>query len=68
MFGGTPSNISLSFLEEGVVEVVTGVNLPMLIRLITLRENKMSLAELSADLQAYGKRNIRQRPLRLLLL
>ncbi|MBM4309782.1 MAG: hypothetical protein FJ119_02385 [Deltaproteobacteria bacterium] len=58
MFGGTPSNISLSFLEEGVVEVVTGVNLPMLIRLITLRDNKQSLAELSADLQSYGKRNI----------
>ncbi len=58
MFGGTPSNISLSFLEDGVVEVVTGVNLPMLIRLITLRENKLSLAELSADLQSYGKRNI----------
>jgi PTS system mannose-specific IIA component len=58
MFGGTPSNISLSFLEEGMVEVVTGVNLPMLIRMITLRENKLSLAELSADLQTYGKRNI----------
>ncbi|MGZ5432993.1 MAG: PTS sugar transporter subunit IIA, partial [Thermoanaerobaculia bacterium] len=31
MFGGTPSNISLSFLEQGRIEVVTGVNLPMLI-------------------------------------
>ncbi|HTO56010.1 MAG TPA: hypothetical protein VMR50_21685, partial [Myxococcota bacterium] len=31
MFGGTPSNLSLSFLEEGRVEVVTGVNLPMLV-------------------------------------
>src|SRR5512135_993278 len=40
MFGGTPSNISLSFLEEGRVEVVTGVNLPMLIKLVSFRENK----------------------------
>lgn len=58
MFGGTPSNISLSFLEENMVEVVTGVNLPMLIRMITLRNNKLTLAELAADLQSYGKRNI----------
>jgi mannose PTS system EIIA component len=33
LFGGTPSNMGLSFLETGVVEVVTGVNLPMLIKL-----------------------------------
>ncbi len=58
MFGGTPSNISLSFLEENTVEVLTGMNLPMLIRLITLREKKVSLTELAADLQSYGKRNI----------
>jgi len=58
MFGGTPSNISLSFLEENTVEVLTGMNLPMLTRLITLREKGLSLAELTADLQAYGKRNI----------
>jgi len=58
MFGGTPANISLSFLEENTVEVLTGMNLPMLIRLISLRQNKLTLAELAADLQAYGKRNI----------
>lgn len=58
MFGGTPSNISLSFLEENAVEVLTGMNLPMLIRLITLREKGLPLNELAADLQAYGKRNI----------
>ena len=58
MFGGTPSNISLSFLEENKVEVLTGMNLPMLIRLITLREKKILLSELAADLQSYGKRNI----------
>ncbi len=37
MFGGTPSNVSLTFLEPGKVEVVTGVNLPMLLKLATLK-------------------------------
>ena len=57
MFGGTPSNISLSFLEEHHVEVVTGVNLPMLIKLATLGEAK-SLEELAAFIKSYGQRNI----------
>ena len=37
MFGGTPSNVSLSLLEPGRVDVVTGVNLPMLIKFANLR-------------------------------
>jgi PTS system mannose-specific IIA component len=37
MFGGTPNNISLAFLKDGQVEVVTGVNLPMLIKAATAR-------------------------------
>ncbi len=37
MFGGTPTNLALSFLEPGRVEVVTGVNLPMLIKFTNLR-------------------------------
>ena len=57
MFGGTPSNISLSFLEEHHVEVVTGVNLPMLIKLATLGESK-SLEDLAAIIKQYGQRNI----------
>ena len=57
MFGGTPSNISLSFLEEHHVEVVTGVNLPMLIKLATLTETK-SLEDLAAFIKQYGQRNI----------
>lgn len=39
MFGGTPSNLALSFLEEGKVEVLSGVNLPMLIKIGQLRDN-----------------------------
>jgi PTS system mannose-specific IIA component len=57
MFGGTPSNISLSFLSEQHVEVVTGVNLPMLIKLATLAESK-SLEDLAAFIKQYGQRNI----------
>lgn len=57
MFGGTPSNISLSFLEDRRVEVVTGVNLPMLIKLATLRGEK-SLEELARFIKDYGQRNI----------
>jgi len=57
MFGGTPSNISLSFLAEHEVEVVTGVNLPMLIKLATLSEAK-PLAELAVFIKSYGQRNI----------
>ena len=57
MFGGTPSNISLSFLDDHRVEVVTGVNLPMLIKLATLGEEK-SLEDLAAFIASYGQRNI----------
>ena len=57
MFGGTPSNISLSFLKDHRVEVVTGVNLPMLIKLATLAEEK-SLEELAPFIKNYGQRNI----------
>ncbi len=57
MFGGTPSNVSLSFLDEHRVEVVTGVNLPMLIKLATLQEIG-SLEELATFIKDYGRRNI----------
>ena len=57
MFGGTPSNISLSFLGDRRVEVVTGVNLPMLIKLATLREPR-PVEELAGFIKDYGRRNI----------
>ncbi len=57
MFGGTPSNISLSFLQERRVEVVTGMNLPMLIKLATMTEDK-PLDELARFVKEYGQRNI----------
>ena len=57
MFGGTPSNLSYSFLEEGRVEVLSGVNLPVLIKAVKDRE-RMELDELAASLEAFGKRSI----------
>jgi PTS system mannose-specific IIA component len=57
MFGGTPSNISLSFQRKGKVEIVTGVNLPMLIKLSTLREEK-ALDDLASFIKSYGQKNI----------
>ena len=57
MFGGTPSNLSYSFLEEGFVEVISGVNLPVLIKAIESRE-KQSLTELANCLEDYGKKSI----------
>jgi len=57
MFGGTPSNLCLSFLEEGKIEVITGVNLPMLIKLASFRGEK-PLAEIAAFIREYGQKNI----------
>jgi len=57
MFGGTPSNLSYSFLEEGQIEVLSGVNLPILIQATSIRE-KMEVNQLAAKLEAFGKRSI----------
>jgi PTS system mannose-specific IIA component len=57
MFGGTPSNISLSFLENGKVEVITGVNLPMVITALTKRKGK-DIGELARLLKDGGSKNI----------
>lgn len=57
MFGGTPSNISLSFLEDGKIELVSGFNLPMLIKLTSYREGK-TLDELARYISEYGQKNI----------
>ena len=57
MFGGTPSNLSLSFLEEERVEVLTGVNLPMVVSLAHDRD-RLTLAQLGEKAQQEGKRSI----------
>ena len=56
MFGGTPSNISLSLLQEGKVDVLTGVNLPMLLRILGMREQ--DLAQLALEAKNAGIQGI----------
>jgi PTS system mannose-specific IIA component len=57
MFGGTPSNISLSFLKEEMVEVLTGVNLPMIIAISQNRAD-LTLSEVAEKAQEAGKMSI----------
>ncbi|RJQ67536.1 MAG: PTS sugar transporter subunit IIA [Desulfobacteraceae bacterium] len=57
MFGGTPSNLSYAFLEEGHIEVISGVNLPIVIKAVSLRNGK-SLTEMAEFLENFGKKSI----------
>ena len=57
MFGGTPTNISAMFLKEGEVEIVTGVNLPMVIKLATVNR-EATLGELASEVEDQGKEAI----------
>lgn len=58
MFGGTPANLALTFLDERRVEVVTGVNLPMLLKLGTARGGKETLQEIAQLITGYGQKNV----------
>jgi len=57
MFGGTPSNLAISIMDKANVEVIAGVNLPMLIKLISVR-GKETLAEAVASAQEAGRKYI----------
>ena len=57
MFGGTPTNISAMFLKDGEVEIVTGVNLPMVIKLAS-NAKEVSLGELAQEIEDQGKQAI----------
>lgn len=57
MFGGTPSNLSYSFLEEGQIEVISGVNLPILLKAVGQRSSK-DLPVLAQALEKFGKKSI----------
>jgi PTS system mannose-specific IIA component len=57
MFGGTPTNISAMFLKEGQVEIVTGVNLPMIIKFVT-SDREGSLYDLAREIEEQGKQSI----------
>ena len=58
LFGGSPSNIAFSFLNKEPVEVITGVNLPMILPFWNKREDNKGLAELAKLIQLLGIRNI----------
>ncbi len=64
MFGGTPTNIAAGFLAEDQIDILTGVNLPMLIKAVSAR-SQMDLTALAEFLCDYGQQAIR-RPAQLL--
>lgn len=57
MFGGTPSNLAISIMEKAKVEIIAGINLPMLIKLCSLRKDK-TLKESVSGAQEAGKKYI----------
>ena len=59
MFGGTPSNISLSFLEKDRIEIITGVNLPMIVKFATLQQDGTDLTALAHTISERGAKSIR---------
>lgn len=60
LFGDTPSNLALELVRPGHVEVVTGVNLPMVLRLGCLGTRPPEVGELAQWIQAKGRQGIRQ--------
>ena len=57
MFGGTPSNLAMALLTRDDIAVVTGVNLPMMLRALQKRE-QLAVHELAEEVLAYGRRNV----------
>ena len=57
MFGGTPSNLAISVMEAGRVEIIAGMNLPMLVRLSGVRKSS-DIAKAAAECQAAGRKYI----------
>ena len=57
MFGGTPSNLAMTFLEAGRIEVITGVNLPMLLKLASVRSSQ-DLQAAAREIREHGRNAI----------
>lgn len=57
MFGGTPTNLSLSFLQRGKVEIITGVNLPMLIKFYNLK-TRDDIRDVAQKIKEQGQKSI----------
>ena len=58
MFGGTPSNLALAFLQKGRIEIVTGVNLPMVVKARSLARSRTDPSEMARILVEKGRRSI----------
>ncbi|MGI8672661.1 MAG: PTS sugar transporter subunit IIA [Luteitalea sp.] len=59
MFGGTPSNLGITFLEDDAIEVITGVNLPMLVKLANLERPQSGLLGIARQMREHGREAIR---------
>ncbi len=59
MFGGTATNLALPFLVPNRVEIVTGVNLPMLVKLASIRDQDLQLSVVADRLTVAGQKSIR---------
>jgi PTS system mannose-specific IIA component len=57
MFGGTPSNLSFSFMKDNQIEIITGVNLPMLIKFASLQRSN-NLKDVAKKVVEQGRKNI----------
>jgi mannose PTS system EIIA component len=57
MFGGTPSNLSFTFQKDGQIEIITGVNLPMLIKFVSLQRSN-NLKDVAKKVLEQGRKNI----------
>jgi len=58
MFGGTPTNVSLAFLEQDRVEIITGVNLPMIIKLTSMQNQEGPLLAVAQELRERGQNSV----------
>lgn len=58
MFGGTPTNVSLPFLEDNKVEIITGVNLPMLVKLTSVQKSTDELIEIARKVRDRGQKSV----------
>ncbi len=62
MFGGTPCNVAMGFLKSGHIEVVSGFNLPLLIKAATLRQHVSHVSELAQQVVRSGRQYIQVAP------